>query len=172
MYEAGVFESIVYVVDKVTKASQFNYSVAVAGDPNFHPEDMECDTNTFASIGKHVMWIKEAYSPARAHAFEIPFGSCGIGGISSEICPETETDTMQLQTNRWMFNGTAWITKLPNGTGPQKSYTIEDTQGCSCKQILDWLHENHPEEYGNMLGHYKYGCSISIMDAFIELTSE
>ena len=72
---------VAYVVDKVTKVLQFNFSTAIAGDPNFHPEDLECDTNTFASQGKHVMWSKEAFSPMRAHAFEIPFGSCGVGGI-------------------------------------------------------------------------------------------
>lgn len=81
LYEAGVFENTTYVVDKSTNLLQFQYSTAVGGDPNFHPEDMECDTSTFAALGKHVMWTKEAYSPMRAHAFEIPFGSCGEGGV-------------------------------------------------------------------------------------------
>lgn len=81
LYEAGVFESTAYVVDKTTNVFQFQFLTAVAGDPNFHPEDLECDTSTFAALGKHVMWSKEAYSPMRAHAFEIPFGSCGEGGV-------------------------------------------------------------------------------------------
>lgn len=82
LYEADVFNPIqsVWVIDKVSKALQFTFSTNVPNEPNFHPEDLECDTNTFAGIGKHVMWSKEAYAPARAHAFEIPFGTCGIGG--------------------------------------------------------------------------------------------
>jgi len=70
----------VWVVDKVTKTAAFNFSTVIAGDPNFRDEGLTCDTNTFASQGKHVMWSKEAYSPNRASAFEIPFGTCGVGG--------------------------------------------------------------------------------------------
>ena len=82
LYEADVFNPVqsVWVIDKVSKALQFTFSTNVPGEPNFHPEDLECATNTFAGAGLHVMWSKEAYSPARAHAFEIPFGTCGVGG--------------------------------------------------------------------------------------------
>jgi len=41
-----------------------------------HPEDLECDTTTFAGQGKHVMWTKGAFA-AEAEAFEIEFGTCG-----------------------------------------------------------------------------------------------
>ncbi len=70
----------VWVVDKVSKAAAFNFSTVVAGDPNFRDEDLECDNVTYTSIGKEVMWSKEAYNPQRAHAFEIPSGTCGSGG--------------------------------------------------------------------------------------------
>jgi len=85
LYVVDMFNSKTYVLDKMTKLLQFSFSTAVPGDPQFHPEDEECDTNTFAGQGKHVTWSKEAYSPARAHAFEIPFGSCGVGGVPAII---------------------------------------------------------------------------------------
>ena len=84
LFQADLFNNSTCVVDKTTKALAFSYPTAVAGDPSFHAEDMECDTTTFASSGKHVMWSKEAFSPARAHAFEIPFNTCGSGGQPPE----------------------------------------------------------------------------------------
>ncbi len=70
--------SHVWVVDKNTLAPAFNFSTEVAGDPNFRDEGMTCDPNTFAPI--NVEWSKEAYNPTRAHAFEIPKGTCAFGG--------------------------------------------------------------------------------------------
>jgi hypothetical protein len=93
---------------------------------------------------------------------------------SNDLCSGTVADvpTVALGTNRWKWYEEDWIKgQIPGkGKGPQIDFTIEQTHGCSCFQILDWLHENYPEEYGNMLGHYKYGCSISIMQDFIALT--
>lgn len=78
LYQMSVFENKVYVVDKTTKVLQYTFTVGLE-----HPEDMECDTNTFAALGKHVMWTKGAYA-AVAGAFEIEFGSCGLGGTPLE----------------------------------------------------------------------------------------
>ena len=90
-----------------------------------------------------------------------------------DMCPGTVPDTMNLGTNRWMWNGNAWITKLPKGRGPQKYFDmVGDTYGCNCRQILDWLHANYPAQFGNMEGHYKFGCSISIMEDFLRLSNE
>lgn len=74
--------SHVYVTDKTTPSGpvKFDFSTIVSSDPNFRDEGLTCDPNTFASQGKQVMWSKEAYSPMRAHAYEIPNGSCGYGG--------------------------------------------------------------------------------------------
>lgn len=80
LYEGSNGCNHVWVVNKVTKTPAFDFSTATPGDPNFRDENLACDTNTFAAQGKHVMWSKEAYSPNRAHAFEIPFNSCGVGG--------------------------------------------------------------------------------------------
>jgi hypothetical protein len=90
-----------------------------------------------------------------------------------ELCQETYVDvpSAKLGTNRWIWNGNQFVTRAPKGKGPEKTYTLNDTRGCSCFQILSWLNENYPEEYGNMEGHWKHGCSSSVMDAFIERTA-
>lgn len=82
LYEGSDGCSHVYVATKTDPStSTFDFSTQVAGDANFRDEGLTCDPNTFASQGKQVMWSKEAYSPMRAHAFEIPAGSCGFGGL-------------------------------------------------------------------------------------------
>ena len=84
----------VIVVNKSsTSIPVFSFSTVVGPDPGFRDEDLECDTNTFSGSGKHVMWSVEAYEPRRAIAFEIPFGSCGIGGRRSNTTIECENET-------------------------------------------------------------------------------
>jgi len=93
LYQGSDGCSHVWVVDKTTKAAAFDFSTIVPTDLSFRDEDLECDTNTFAALGKHVMWSVEAYDNnwsipggnRRAHAFEIEFGSCGIGGLPSAV---------------------------------------------------------------------------------------
>jgi pimeloyl-ACP methyl ester carboxylesterase len=80
LYQGSDGCSKVWVTDKKTNALQFTFGTVVAGDPNFRDEGLGCDISTFAAQGKHVMWSKEAYTPQRASAFEIPFGTCGSGG--------------------------------------------------------------------------------------------
>jgi hypothetical protein len=70
----------VYVVNKKTHAAAFDFSTATESDPNHRDEGLSCDPLTFASSDKQVMWSKEAYSPNRAIAFEIPAETCGFGG--------------------------------------------------------------------------------------------
>ena len=49
------------------------------------------------------------------------------------------------------------------GNGPGRSYTIADTAGCSCEQII--------EEQGRGDGHTKHGCSISAMDDWVDVVN-
>ena len=65
----------IWVVDKTTNEHKFDFP-----SPGTRDESLTCDTKTFSSIGKEVMWSKEAYNPMRAYAFEIPSGTCGVGG--------------------------------------------------------------------------------------------
>ena len=87
-----------------------------------------------------------------------------------DICPSTVlpeiVPTKRLGTNRFANTNQdiAFETTPPNGKGPQKSFNMEDTLGCSCGQIIDIL------ALGN--GHVKFGCSISAMEDFIILTLE
>jgi pimeloyl-ACP methyl ester carboxylesterase len=82
LFEGADGCNTVYVVSKsAPSAIDYQFSTAVAGDPNFRDEGLSCDTTTFP--GFDAMWSKEAYSPNRAHAFEIPSGSCGVGGQSA-----------------------------------------------------------------------------------------
>lgn len=86
---------------------------------------------------------------------------------------DSKVPEKRLGVNRWTLNhDLEWQTKKPRGKGPQKDFTLEDTSGCNCEQILGWLHEQDPERFGEMKGHYKFGCSISVMEEFISLFEE
>lgn len=84
---------------------------------------------------------------------------------SEDVCADTvlpeDVPTIALGTNRWadVDGDGVFDTTLPNGNGPGLSFTIEDTAGCSCEQIIDAL------SLGK--GHTKFGCSISAMEDWI-----
>lgn len=68
--------------------------------------------------------------------------------------------TVSLGTHRFADtdgDGVFNTAKLKKGS--PRSYTLEDTLGCSCEQII--------AECGYGEGHTKYGCSISVMDAWV-----
>ena len=81
-------------------------------------------------------------------------------------CPDTVipefVPTKKLGTNRFALvdGDTTFDTKAPKGKGPRKAFTVEDTAGCSCEQII--------EEMGLGKGHKKFGCSISAMEEWID----
>lgn len=54
-----------------------------------------------------------------------------------------------------------WVTLKPKGKGPMFDVNMADVYGCSCTQILDLYHEYTGAE---MEGHYKFGCSKSVME--------
>ena len=90
-------------------------------------------------------------------------------GDDVDVCPATtlpeSAGSQGLGVNRFadtdgdgVFN-----TVLPNGNGPQRSFDIFDTAGCSCEQII--------EEVGLGKGHTKFGCSIGAMDNWVRRVS-
>jgi len=85
-----------------------------------------------------------------------------------------EPEFLSLGTNRWIYTGSAWLKGAikGGGTGPTFVPTLADTHNCSCSQILTWLHTNLPDQYGEMNGHWKYGCSQSAIQDFIRLADE
>lgn len=64
------------------------------------------------------------------------------------------TSSRGLGRNRWILENRAF-TQGPPQSGRLFAFTIEDTRGCSCSQII--------VEAGLGKGHLKYGCSNSAM---------
>jgi hypothetical protein len=127
----------VWVVDKSdTSTLVFDFSTAVGDDPSFRDEDLECDINTFASDGKHVMWSVEAYEPRRALAFEIPFDSCGSGGLPPP--PDDCSNEGVLTANPGVINLgqttdiTQKIDTCSGLTGNIISWTVSEIDGDIC----------------------------------------
>jgi hypothetical protein len=91
-------------------------------------------------------------------------------GIATEFdfCPGTvipeSAPTKDFGPNRSALTDASGIfeTAGPNPQG--REYTIEDTAGCSCEQIVDIL------DLGN--GHLKHGCSFSAMDDWLTVLEE
>jgi hypothetical protein len=93
-------------------------------------------------------------------------------GVPNDVdyCPETMipegVPTVQLNPNHWaLFDADVVFDTVikGKGKGPNRSYYIEDTAGCSCEQII--------EMQGLGGGHAKHGCSISAMDDWVELVN-
>ncbi len=90
-------------------------------------------------------------------------GVCGdVDLCAGTVLPEG-VPTLSLGVNRWadVDGDGIFETVNPKGRGPQLSFTVEDTMGCSCEQIIVAL--------GLGEGHKKYGCSISAMQDWIAL---
>jgi len=88
----------------------------------------------------------------------------------ADLCPDTGTPPEdgvplmgELNPNHWALTNDDFVFDTVikgKGKGPNRSYTIEDTAGCSCEQII--------AELGLGDGHTQHGCSISAMDDWIE----
>jgi len=99
-----------------------------------------------------------------------PDNDCDNDGVpnTEDFCPNTPTEaeifTEPYGVHRWYWNGENWM-QQPNKAGKvnHKTFLIEDTYGCNCHQILDILKEAGLGEFG---GHYKFGCSTSILEDF------
>ena len=85
---------------------------------------------------------------------------------SGTVIPES-VPTRRLGVNRFALvddDGVFDTTPPPGGGGgPGLSFNIEDTAGCSCKQIIEGL------SLGK--GHEKFGCSTSAMEAWVSLVN-
>jgi hypothetical protein len=88
-------------------------------------------------------------------------GVCnGSDACAGTVLPES-VPTVRLQVNRWAdVNGDGvFDTTSPGGRGPQRSYDIEDTAGCSCEQIIAAL--------GLGQGQTRFGCTGDALDTWI-----
>ena len=83
-----------------------------------------------------------------------------------DVCLGTEipesVPTRWLGVNHYALvdGDTVFDTNTPPGGGPGDVFTIEDTGGCSCEQIIDAL------GLGN--GHRKFGCSVGVMRDWVD----
>jgi hypothetical protein len=87
-----------------------------------------------------------------------------------DFCPGTVipegVPSVKLNPNHWaLFDADVEFDTVikGKGKGPNRSYWIEDTAGCSCEQII--------EAQGLGGGHAKHGCSISAMDDWVEFVT-
>jgi len=99
-----------------------------------------------------------------------PLDDDGDGVLNAaDVCPNTlipeSVPTQGLGVNRFALvdGDNTFDTTAPYGVGPQKSFTIQDTAGCSCEQIIAAL--------GLGKGHTKFGCSISAMEKWIRIVN-
>ncbi|HSN98088.1 MAG TPA: hypothetical protein VLS89_07305 [Candidatus Nanopelagicales bacterium] len=92
-------------------------------------------------------------------------GVCGDVDLCAGTTLPEGVPTVGLGVNRFadVDGDGVFDTTAPKGKGPQRSYTIEDTGGCSCEQII--------EAMGLGQGHVKFGCSIGVMDGWVDSVS-
>jgi hypothetical protein len=89
-----------------------------------------------------------------------------LDNCPATVIPESVPTTGQLNPNHFaLTDGDFEFDTVTNGAGngPQRGYSTADTAGCSCEQII--------EAQGLGKGQSKYGCSISVMDAWVELVT-
>jgi len=78
--------------------------------------------------------------------------------------PESVPTSGELNPNHWaLTDGDFEFDTVTKGKGPNRSYSTADTAGCSCEQIIE------AQGLGNGLS--KYGCSIGVMDSWVELVT-
>jgi len=87
---------------------------------------------------------------------------------TGDFCPNTpevaETFSSPYGVHRWYWDGQEWKQQSNKQVkGNHDPISIEDTYGCSCNQILNVLNSAGLGEFG---GHYKFGCSTSILEDF------
>jgi hypothetical protein len=115
--------------------------------------------------------IQDASTPARSsdHDGLVLFLESDDDGVpdAQDLCPGTEipepVPTRRLSPGSWALTENDGVFRSGEakggGNGPGGGYTIFDTGGCSCDQIID--------EMGLGLGHERFGCSTSAMDAWV-----
>ena len=67
--------------------------------------------------------------------------------------------------NRWLYTPEGWLQKFTKKGKTSYIFgdSLEDTLGCTCSDMLTELNK-----LGEFTGHWKYGCSSSILEHFVE----
>ena len=88
---------------------------------------------------------------------------------NADVCPGTvipeSVPTQTLKPNHFALVDADGVfdTNVPRGGGPGVSFTVGDTAGCSCEQIIA------ATESG--MGHTRFGCSLGLMRDWVLLVS-
>jgi hypothetical protein len=152
------------------------------GDPLEHlgPNDRQFDLTTLTQSleGEDVVVSFEEQD-------NLSFFNATIDEVSLEIELDSDHDTIldgadvcaattvpeaapssRLGVNRFALvdGDTVFDTTTPYGRGPAQSFTIVDTGGCSCEQIV--------EARGLGQGQARFGCSIGVMREWVESLNE
>lgn len=89
-----------------------------------------------------------------------------VDNCPATTIPESVPTSGELNPNHWALTDGDFefdtMTK-GKGKGPKRSYSTTDTAGCSCEQIIE------AQGLGNGLS--KHGCSIGVMDSWVELVT-
>ena len=85
----------------------------------------------------------------------------GLDRCADTQIPEATVPSRRLGVNRWaLVDGDGMFDSVsPRGRGSRRSYTIDDTAGCSCEQIIE------ARGLGN--GHTRFGCSNGNMRRWV-----
>jgi len=87
-----------------------------------------------------------------------------------DVCPGTMIPEgaamVKLGVNNWALfdDDRVFDTTSSKGKGPQLSFDIFDTAGCSCEQIVEAQHLGE--------GHMKFGCSIGAMQNWVDMVDQ
>lgn len=152
----GVGGNVLYTMDVI---------IAASWQQVFFPGWDDVTTFTWDSISPPVSNIA-----IDDFEFDVIQDDDGDGVLNDEdVCADTVipegVPTRKLRVNRFALTDADGVfdTVQPLGQGPQKSFTIEDTAGCSCEQII------LAQELGK--GHTRYGCSLSAMEEWVALVN-
>jgi YD repeat-containing protein len=143
----GSTNPIAFLVENSVRAT------SEVADPNFTNNTFTSSTTAFSG--------PEATLDSDCDGVPDPADVC-TGTVIPEGVP-----TKALGINRWaLADGDRVFDTTPpggGGAGTGLEFTIEDTAGCSCEQIIDTL--------GLGKGHKKHGCSGGAMKTFVELVN-
>jgi len=133
---------------------------------------IDYDTS-FKKLAQDAIYAPDAYRSSDHDTVLVGlFADADGDGVldDDDFCPDTAipegVPTVQLRPNSWaLVDGDFEFDTLikGKGLGPNRSYLIDDTAGCSCEQII--------EVQGLGGGHTKFGCSIDVMDNWVELVT-
>lgn len=149
---------------------------AILFDGTWHPEDDSlgiADPRTlsrffFRGIGPGVrLWLDDLSISEHDNSVLDADGD----GVSDDldVCPATAipegVPTLRLGVERWaLVDGDGvFDTMAPAGGGGDLGFSVEDTGGCSCEQII--------AAQGLGQGHVRFGCSNSAMLDWVALVS-